>query len=128
MLMLFNFLMRMHRERSATNFGKGLGATLELTGYLQQTFTSFDRGQTQISRENKAKIICWLCILALKTSPGCIVEAEALAAIASDLKITVAELLPYFREVGCVTANREKCKLKAPLQLPELGGGKKRRR
>lgn len=125
LLMYFNFLMRMYREHRTDTLAYNIACDPELGEFLAQTFTGTSKGR--ITKEHKAKIIAHLCVIALNASDSCQVDGEEIQSIATDLKLTVSELLPYFRAVGCPNASKMRCKLVAPLKLPDVGGFKSRR-
>lgn len=73
------------------------------------------------------KLLCWVAVMCLLGCNGT-VEGEGLKCLAADLKITVAKLVTYFRQVGCTSASKSKCVLAAPLKQPENRLPKKKKK
>lgn len=76
---------------------------------LEEVFTS----------SMKQKLLCWVAVLSLLGCNG-VIDADGLKCLAADLKMTVAKLLVYFKQVGCMIASKKQCVLTAPLTQPEL--------
>ncbi len=129
LLLFIAFLLRLYRlpKKYVSQLDESLMCSPEVAEFLRVTF--MDPQSQSITREMKTKIVCYTLVAALLVSPGFTLEAEAIQYIASDLRITVSDLIPYLREVGCANASKEKAKLTAPLRLVKMGhgGGKKRR-
>ncbi len=129
MLILIHFLTGLYRTRHVERLGQNISCSPDVAEYILENFTSHQQGNSAITDEHRAKALTYIAILALKTSTKCEVEEAALASLASQLRITVSSLVQYFREVGCTVAGKTRCRLTAPLKLPDLGGqGGKRKR
>lgn len=132
MLMYLTYLMLITRVRHHSKITTYLGCSQALADYFASTFSNdgvTSATAEQFSKTSVIKMKIYICILALKCNPSAALDENDLTVIASDLKTTVSELLPFFRAAGCNPARKTRCALSAPLKLPKLGdefrGGRK---
>lgn len=123
-LLMLTYILRLLRAKKPRNIAEMIKCPPAIGEYLKRTY--MPHGE---NKESKAKLMCHAVILALNSSTGLTLDAEALRCIAGDCQTTVSQLMPFFIQVGA-KAGKEKCKLTAPFKLPSLqpaGAGSRRR-
>lgn len=82
--------------------------------------------QNCFNERMQQKLMCYLAVVCLSCH-GQALDETVLNALAKDLKMTVSNLLKFFKEVGCASATTKRTNLSAPLVLQSLKRGAKAR-